>query len=204
MKADLTLQKIWFYIQSSIKMMESLARLVLEVGNRKGGALLNVVYRIMINSSDKQMRELFTFLLDKAAAPYFQMLKRWIFSGVLEDPFNEFFVKENRFFKKENVEKDLNDKYWDERFTFRADMVPIFLEKQKSRVLQAGKYLNVIRECGRVDVKNPLEDKIDQMGFSFGWLGKVDTDNQQAMDGVDVDMKEENQIDTNPKVANLS
>jgi len=60
-------------------MMESLARLVLEVGNRKGGALLNVVYRIMINSSDKQMRELFTFLLDKAAAPYFQMLKRWIF-----------------------------------------------------------------------------------------------------------------------------
>ena len=81
-------------------MMESLARLVLEVGNRKGGALLNVVYRIMINSSDKQMRELFTFLLDKAAAPYFQMLKRWIFSGVLDDPFNEFFVKENRFFKK--------------------------------------------------------------------------------------------------------
>lgn len=177
MKADLTLQKIWFYIQSSIKMMESLARLVLEVGNRKGGALLNVVYRIMINSSDKQMRELFTFLLDKAAAPYFQMLKRWIFSGVLEDPFNEFFVKENRFYKKENVEKDLNDKYWDERFTFRADMVPIFLEKQKNRVLQAGKYLNVIRECGRVDVKNPLEDKIDQMGFSFGWLGKTDTDN---------------------------
>jgi len=55
-------------------------------------------------------------------------------------------------------------------------MVPIFLEKQKSRVLQAGKYLNVIRECGRVDVKNPLEDKIDQMEFSFGWLGKVDTD----------------------------
>jgi hypothetical protein len=52
MKADLTLQKIWFYIQSSIKMMESLARLVHEVGNRKGGALLNVVYRIMINSSD--------------------------------------------------------------------------------------------------------------------------------------------------------
>jgi len=52
-------------------MMESLARLVQEVGNRKGGALLNVVYRIMINSSDQQMRELFTFLLDKSAAPYF-------------------------------------------------------------------------------------------------------------------------------------
>lgn len=107
------------------------------------------------------MRELFTFLLDKSAAPYFQMLKKWIFQGHLEDPFGEFFVKENRSFKKENVEKDLNDKYWDERFTFRADMIPTFLDKHKSRVLQAGKYLNVIRECGRVDVKNPLEEKID-------------------------------------------
>jgi gamma-tubulin complex component 2 len=67
--------------------------------------------------------------------PYFQIIKKWIFSGVLEDPFNEFFVKENRNCKKENVEKDLNDKYWDERFTFRADMIPTFLEKQKHKVL---------------------------------------------------------------------
>jgi hypothetical protein len=44
-------------------------------------------------------------------------------------------VKENRNCKKENVEKDLNDKYWDERFTFRADMIPTFLEKQKHKVL---------------------------------------------------------------------
>jgi hypothetical protein len=35
-----------------MKIMDTLARLVVEAGNRKGGALLNVVYRIMINSSD--------------------------------------------------------------------------------------------------------------------------------------------------------
>jgi len=117
------------------------------------------------------MKELFTFLLDKAAAPYFLILKKWIFCGVLEDPFSEFFVKENRHFKKENVEKDLNDKYWDERFTFRQDMVPIFLEKQKARVLQAGKYLNVIRECGNNEVKNPLSVNLEEMSFSFAWIG---------------------------------
>ena len=75
------------------------------------------------------MKDLYTFLIDKAAAPFFQIIKKWIFSGVLEDPFNEFFVKENRSCKKENVEKDLNDKYWDERFTFRVEMIPTFLEK---------------------------------------------------------------------------
>lgn len=31
---------------------------------------------------------------------------------MLEDPFSEFIVKENKTCKKENVEADLNDKYW--------------------------------------------------------------------------------------------
>lgn len=42
------------------------------------------------------MKELFNFLLDKAAVPYFSILRKWIFSGVLEDPFTEFFISENR------------------------------------------------------------------------------------------------------------
>ena len=75
------------------------------------------------------MRDLFNFLLDKAAVPYFSILRKWIFSGVLEDPFNEFLIRENRQWKKENIGLDLNDRYWEERFTFRDEMVPIFLEK---------------------------------------------------------------------------
>jgi gamma-tubulin complex component 2 len=75
----------------------------------------------------------------------------------LEDPFYEFFIGEHRQFRRENIEQDLNDRYWEERFTFRDEMVPIFLEKQKFKVMHAGKYLFVIRECGRLDIKNPLE-----------------------------------------------
>jgi len=131
MKADLTLQKVWFYVQNSIRIMDNLKRLVVESGNKKGGALLNVMYRLMVNSSDASIKDLFAFLLEKASLPYFQILKKWIFSGVLEDPFSEFIVKENKNCKKENIEVDLNDKYWTERFTFREEMVPIFLAKYK-------------------------------------------------------------------------
>lgn len=46
-------------------------------------------------------------------------------------------------------------------------MVPIFLAKHKQKVLHAGKYLNVIRECGRLDIKNPYEDLTSNEGFSF-------------------------------------
>lgn len=67
---------------------------------------------------------------------------------MLEDPFGEFIVKENKSCSKENIEKDFNDKYWDERFTCREEMVPIFLAKYKEKVLHSGKYLNVVRECG--------------------------------------------------------
>ena len=81
-------------------------------------------------------------------------MRKWIFQGVLEDPFNEFIVRENKNCSKENIEKDFNDQYWQERFTYRDEMIPIFLVKHKEKVLHSGKYLNVIRECGK-DVKYP-------------------------------------------------
>ena len=170
MKADLTLQKVWFYIQRSIRIMDNLRRLTVEAGDKKGGALLNVIYKLMINSSDLSVREFFGFLLEKASQPYFTILKKWIFSGVLEDPFQEFIVKENKACKKENIEADLNDKYWQDRFTYRDEMVPIFLAKYKQKVLHAGKYLNVIREYGRLDIRNPYEDATSIEGFNFSQL----------------------------------
>ena len=189
MKADLTLQKVWFYVQSSLRILENLNRLVTEAGNKKGGALLNTIYTLMINSSDSSIRDLFSFLLQKSAQPYFAILKKWIYQGVLEDPFQEFIVKENRNCRKENIEVDLNDKYWEERFTFREQMVPVFLSKCKNKVLQAGKYLNVIRECGRLDVKNPFEEQTGEMGFSQQTLEKSQEQNEsQHLPGADAIM----------------
>lgn len=129
--------------------MENLRRLTQEAGNKKGGALLNVIYRLMINSSDKSIHDLFEFLLEKSAQPYFQILRKWVFHGVLDDPFNEFIIKEDKKCSKENIQTDFNDQYWHGRFTYRDEMIPIFLAKHKEKVLHSGKYLNVIRECGK-------------------------------------------------------
>ena len=158
---DLTLQKIWFYVQNSIRVMESLKRLVIEAGQRKGGALLNVIYKLMINSSDKAVRDLYEFLLEKSSAPYLDILKKWIFQGILDDNFEEFLVSENNEFKKEQVSQDLNNLYWLQRFTVREEMMPHFLLKQEQKVLNTGKYLNVIREMGR-DIKY-TQQAYDQM-----------------------------------------
>lgn len=47
--------------------MENLKILTTEAGNKKGGALLNVIYKQMINSSDKGIKDLFEFLLEKSS-----------------------------------------------------------------------------------------------------------------------------------------
>lgn len=132
--------------------MEALKKLVIEAGNKRGGALLNVIYRLMINSSDKAIRDLFEFILEKSSVPYMNILKKWIFEGTLDDHFEEFFVKENSDLKKEQVSEDLNNLFWLERFTFREQMIPNFLTKYQDKILHTGKYLNVIREMGR-DIK---------------------------------------------------
>ena len=126
-------------------------------------------------------------------------MKKWIFSGILEDPFNEFIVKENTNCKKENIEADLNDKYWVDRFTYREEMVPIFLAKHKQKVLHAGKYLNVIRESGRLDVKNPYEDMASNEGFSFTKLAQSNNDDiedEHPIGDVNMEDEEVKQIDT--------
>jgi gamma-tubulin complex component 2 len=50
----------------------------------------------MLNSSDKSIKELFSFLLEKSAEPYLEILKKWVYRGILDDPFEEFIVKENK------------------------------------------------------------------------------------------------------------
>jgi len=84
---------------------------------------------------------------------------KWIYYGVLDDPFDEFFVKEDPLMNKDNIEKDFNDSYWQKRFTFREEMIPIFLHKLSIKILHTGKYLNVVRECGK-EINCPCEQEI--------------------------------------------
>ena len=112
MKGNFTLQKAWLYIQQSLRIMENLNKLAIEATDKKGGALLNVIYKFLTITSDKSIKELFSFLLEKSAEPFLHILMKWIYYGVLDDPFEEFLVKEDTSMNKDNIEKDFNDSYW--------------------------------------------------------------------------------------------
>ena len=50
--------------------------------------------------------------------------------------------------KKESLDLDFTNAYWTSRYSAKEEHIPFFLKRLSKDILQAGKYLNVIQECG--------------------------------------------------------
>lgn len=125
----------------------------------KGGNVLRLLTeRLSFMSGDPAARTLLQNLLRDASRPYMVMLNEWLHHGGIKDPHAEFLIKEQKSINKDNLEKDYTDEYWEKRYTIRDTDVPPQLESVKSKVLLAGKYLNVVRECGGVDISKEVKD----------------------------------------------
>jgi gamma-tubulin complex component 2 len=69
--------------------------------------------------SDPTASALFSSLQLHASQPYAKMLLRWITTGLLHDPYQEFMVKVDDTIEKAALETDFNDDYWERRYTVR-------------------------------------------------------------------------------------
>uniref|UniRef100_A0A804HJH7 Gamma-tubulin complex component n=1 Tax=Homo sapiens TaxID=9606 RepID=A0A804HJH7_HUMAN len=180
----LSLQKLWFYIQPAMRTMDILASLATSVdkGECLGGSTLSLLHdRSFSYTGDSQAQELCLYLTKAASAPYFEVLEKWIYRGIIHDPYSEFMVEEHEL-RKERIQEDYNDKYWDQRYTIVQQQIPSFLQKMADKILSTGKYLNVVRECGH-DVTCPVAKEIiytlkerayvEQIEKAFNYASKV-------------------------------
>ena len=125
----------------------------------KGGNVLRLLTeRLSFMSGDPAAKTVLQTLLRDASRPYMAMLNEWLHHGSIKDPHSEFLIKEQQSIKREKLEEDYTDEYWEKRYTVRDNDVPPQLEGVKDKVLLAGKYLNVVRECGGVDVSKEVKD----------------------------------------------
>ena len=148
-RRDLNLQKMLFLLRPIIQTMETVVNICIKLQdqNVRGGNVLTMLHdNISLFSGDKNSQKLIIHLTQKASVPYMEILSLWIFKGIIHDPRQEFFV-EDRISQLEG-ENYLND-FWDKRFILHADRIPRFLDKQSDMIMRTGKYLNVIRECGK-------------------------------------------------------
>ena len=124
----------------------------------KGGNVLGLITRRRSSmSGDPNAHTLLNSLLREASKPYMTMLNEWLHHGGIRDPHAEFLIREQKSIRREGLEQDYTDEYWEKRYTVREGDVPPQLDSVKDKVLLAGKYLNVVRECGGVDVSTEVK-----------------------------------------------
>ncbi|XP_063934136.1 gamma-tubulin complex component 3-like isoform X2 [Zophobas morio] len=87
---------------------------------QRGGALLSLLSNFL-SHGDPVVVSMAKNILLQAARPFYYMIGQWIHEGVLDDPFNEFFVCADQ-------KIDYTDeKMWNEKYTLIKEMVPRFL-----------------------------------------------------------------------------
>ncbi|KAL6244381.1 gamma tubulin complex Spc97/GCP2 subunit Alp4 [Rhinocladiella similis] len=124
-----------------------------------GGNVLGLLsYRMSTFSGDPAARAILEMLLRESSRPYMVMLNEWLHRGGINDPHSEFLIGERASIKRERLDEDYTDEYWEKRYYIRDKEVPPQLEAVKEKVLLAGKYLNVVRECGGVNISSKIVD----------------------------------------------
>ena len=147
---SLTLQRMWFYLQPCLHTLEVVAAVArqISVGNCRGAAVLTLLHeRVLACLGDASEETLVQRLAEAAAEPYMLMLARWVHRGIVDDPCCEFMVEEDT---SVGLDMSYNDAYWEKHYVLVAERVPAFLRPCAEQALLAGKYLNVIRQSGRV------------------------------------------------------
>ncbi|KAH7420640.1 hypothetical protein KP509_13G015300 [Ceratopteris richardii] len=161
----LALQGLWFYCQPMMGAMQALTNVVLKAseGSLSGAAILNLLEnQAAAIAGDSAARSLLQKLSQFASAPYLGILERWVYEGVIDDPYGEFFIDENKALQKESLSQDLNATYWQQRYSLKHEL-PGFLSNAAETILTTGKYLNAMRECGH-NAKISFSDDMKGLG----------------------------------------
>lgn len=169
----LSVQGLWFYCQPMMGSMQALSIVIKKVSanNFIGSTVLNLLQsQAKAMAGDHVVRSLLEKMIQCAITAYLKILERWVYEGVIDDPYGEFFISENKSLQKESLTQDYDAKYWQERYSLKDD-VPSFLATAAETILTTGKYLNVMRECGHnIQVPVAENSKLTSVGSNHHHL----------------------------------
>lgn len=169
----LSIQGFWFYCQPMMGSMQALSIVIKKstANNFIGSAVLNLLQsQAKAMAGDHVVRSLLEMMSHSASQAYLGILERWVYEGVINDPYGEFFIAENKSFQKESLTLDYDAKYWQQRYSLKDD-IPSFLANAAETILTTGKYLNVMRECGHnIQVPVVQDSKLTSVGSNHRYL----------------------------------
>jgi gamma-tubulin complex component 2 len=134
--------------------------------NARGATILTIIHEKAVNSAGHAAAQhILYFLTRETSKPYLDMITGWIQKGVLKDDHNEFMINAREELGKEKLQNVYNDSYWEQHYSIVRERIPRFLEPFAEKILNTGKYLNVIRECG-ISVQTP--PGVNELKYNMG------------------------------------
>lgn len=112
----------------------------------KGGLVLRIIQR-RINrfAGDAVSSQFLSQIFEAVSKDYVALLNLWLSKGEVDDPFDEFFIKQNQL--PSNIFYSNVEKYWDELYVVKIDgIIDLFANKDlQLKVLATGKYLSILK-----------------------------------------------------------
>lgn len=148
----LTLALLVSNLQVPAQLLRVLALLVAEIGSKKGCPALSVIHNYLSDfKGSQQIRKLLLFIFQSSAAPLLSFVEKWIYNGLIDDPFEEFFIQINETISPDSLGAEYEEQFWQRRFEIVKDRLPkgSFISKNAiDKILFAGKSIAVLTICG--------------------------------------------------------
>ncbi|KAI9122320.1 hypothetical protein K1719_007009 [Acacia pycnantha] len=134
----LSLRRLAVWLAEPMVKMRLMADLVDNCRVLRGGAMTGTIH-LHAQHGDPLVHEFMGRLLQRVCSPLYEMVKRWVLEGELEDIFTEFFIVSQPV-KAESL--------WREGYRLHTAMLPSFISPSLAqRILRTGKSINFLRVC---------------------------------------------------------
>ncbi|XP_076900942.1 gamma-tubulin complex component 3-like [Bidens hawaiensis] len=137
-KGYLSLRRLAVWLVEPTVKMRRMAVIVDSCKNLKGGEIAGTIH-LHAQHGDRLSHDLMKRLLFKVSSPVYEMVRRWVIEGDLQDLHSEFFISE------QSVEREY---LWRDGYRINYRMLPSFIPKSlANRILRTGKSINFLKVC---------------------------------------------------------
>lgn len=151
-KAGVTLKRCVVWTREATMGLRLLSLIAEESKSKKGGQLVSLIHGFSTSHGDPIVAAFAERLLASVTRPFYDILRHWIYDGELQDPYQEFFVREQN--PNNEDRQDLKARgmssVWNDKYEVEKGMIPsIITDDFAQKVFLIGKSLNFIRHgCG--------------------------------------------------------
>ncbi|BBM99355.1 gamma-tubulin complex component 3 [Marchantia polymorpha subsp. ruderalis] len=134
----LSLRRLSVWLAEPLTRMRLMAVLVDDCKTLRGGAMAGAIH-MHLQHGDPLVRSFLKRLMRRVCAPIYEMIRRWVLEGEVDDLYGEFFVV---------AQPVKAEALWRQGYQLQTSMLPSFIpEPLAKRILRTGKSINFLRVC---------------------------------------------------------